>query len=206
MQVRLGFSKNPQNDTFNDFYTERKASKIIFHKRFHEQSKMDNNIALVQLDKAVEFDDHVAPIRIFDGVQGFDAGSCAGVEAGWIKYGNRKVTGISGGVIQYVEPPMSDFVLREAINKIYTNANCQASLYTEITEDMLCAKTDVFEAQGVSPEHFRGNDGGPLIIRTGNHVQQVGIKSWAYEGMAYPTVYTKLTDRHLSWIMDNLQM
>lgn len=205
MQVRIGFSKNPINDTYNDFYIERKASKIIFHKRFHEQSKMDNNIALVQLDHPVEFDDHVAPIRIFNGARGFDQGNCAGLEAGWIKYGNRKVTGISGGVIQYVEPPMSDFVLREAINKIFKNVDCQTQLYTEITDDMLCAKMDSFEAQGVSTDRFRGNDGGPLLIRIGDRVQQVGIKSWAYEGHQYPAVYTRVSS-YLNWISENLQM
>jgi len=159
----------------------------------------------VQLDSPVEFDDHVAPIGIFSGARGFDSGKCAGVEAGWIKYGNRKVTGISDGVIQYVEPPVSDFVLREAINKIFRNVDCQTQLYTEITDDMLCAKTDAFEARGVSAEHFRGNDGGPLIIRVGNNVQQVGIKSWAYEGHQYPTVYTRV-DKYLTWIKDNLEM
>lgn len=205
MQVRLGFSKNPLNDTFNHFYQERKASKIIFHKRFHEQSKMDNNIALVQLDQPVEFDDHIAPIQIFNGATGYDQGSCAGVEAGWIKYGNRKFTGISDGVIQYVDPPMSDFVLREAINKIYKNTDCQSQLFTEITDDMLCAKTETFEAHGVSTDHFRGNDGGPLVIRVNNGVQQVGIKSWAYEGNQYPTVYTRVQN-YISWIQDNLKI
>ncbi|CAL8143253.1 unnamed protein product [Orchesella dallaii] len=205
MQVRIGFTKNRLNDTFNDYYLERKASKIIFHKRFHEQSKMDNNIALVQLDQPVEFDEHVAPIGIFSGARGFDVGNCSGVEAGWIKYGNRKVTGISGGVIHYIEPPTSDFVLREAINRIFTNAECQSQLFTEITEEMLCAKTDIFEAHGISTNQFRGNDGGPLVIQVGDRVQQVGIKSWAYEGHQYPTVYTRVSE-YLDWIRNNLQM
>jgi secreted trypsin-like serine protease len=100
---------------------------------------------------------------------------------------------------------MSDFVLREAINKIYKNSDCQRQLYTEITEDMLCAKTDVFEARGVSVAHFRGNDGGPLVIRAGDNVQQVGIKSWAYEGQQYPSVFTRV-DKYLTWIKDNLEM
>ncbi|ODN01389.1 Tryptase [Orchesella cincta] len=205
MQVRIGFTKSRLNDTFNDYYLERKASKIIFHKRFHEQSKMDNNIALVQLDQPVEFDEHVAPIGIFSGARGFDTGNCSGVEAGWIKYGNRKVTGISGGVIHYIEPPTSDFVLREAINRIYTNEECQSQLFTEITEDMLCAKTDIFEAHGVSASKFKGNDGGPLVIRVGDRVQQVGIKSWAYEGNQYPTIYTRV-ENYVDWIRNNLQM
>lgn len=205
MQVRIGFSKNPGNDTYNHFYLERKASKIIFHKRFHEQSKMDNNIALVQLNSPVQFDLHVTPIKIFNGAGGFDQGSCAAVEAGWIKYGNRKVTGISEGVIQYVEAPQNDFVLREAINKIYTNSDCQSKLYTQINDDMLCAKTDSSEAHGVSTDRFRGNDGGPLVIRVGDRIQQVGIKSWAYEGHQYPTVYTRV-DKYLPWIRENLQL
>lgn len=201
MQVRIGFTRNPHNNTFNDYHEERKASKIIFHKRFHEQSKMEHNIALVQLTEAVEFDKHVAPIRIFNDLRGFDVGTCSGVEPGWIKYGNRKVTGISDGVIHYVDPPMSDFVLKEAIRRIYRNEDCRLQLFTDITEEMLCAKTNVVEAHS----DFRGNDGGPLVVKVGENYQQVGIKSWAYEGNQYPTVFTRV-DRYLSWIKDNLQM
>lgn len=205
MQIRIGFSRNSKNDTFNDYYLERKASKIIFHRRFHEQSKMDNNIALIKLDQPVEFDDHVAPIGIFNGVQGFDAGNCTAVEAGWIKYGNRKVTGASGGVIHFIEAPMSDFHLRESLSRVFSNKECGEQLNSQITDKMLCAKAELFEEPKVSTDFFRWNDGGPLVVKVGNIIQQVGIKSWAYEGHQYPTVYTSVNSFQ-SWIRDNLKM
>lgn len=206
MQIRIGFTKRSTNDTFNDYYVLRNASKIIFHKRFHEQSKMDNNIALIKLDEPIsEFDDHIAPIGVFNGLGGFDVGNCSAAEAGWIKYGNRRVTGISGGVIQFVEPPMSDFHLRESLSRVLSNEECNTQLNSQINEKMLCAKSTIFEEPSVSTDFFRWNDGGPLVVKVGNRVQQIGIKSWAYEGQQYPTVYTRV-DSYLEWIRNNLKM
>lgn len=206
MQIRIGFSKRSnRNDTFNDYYVLRNASKIIFHKRFHEQNKMDNNIALIKLDEPVEFDGHIAPIGVFKGMTGFDVGNCSGAEAGWVKYGNRKVTGISPGVIHYVEAPSGDFHLRESISQVLTEDECSGSLSSQTNEKMICAKTTSFEEPNVSTDFFRWNDGGPLIVKVGGMVQQIGIKSWAYEGQQYPTVYTRV-DSYLSWIRNNLKM
>jgi trypsin len=205
MQIRLGFTKRGENDTFNDYIEERRASKIIFHKRFHEQSKMDNNIALIKLDQPVEFNDHIAPIGVFNGLRGFDAGNCSAIEAGWIKFGNRRVTGISGGVIHFVEPPMSDFHLRESLSRVFNSKECSVQLNSQINEKMLCAKSKLFEEPNVSTDFFRWNDGGPLVVQVGNMIQQIGIKSWAYEGQQYPTVYTRV-DSYLDWIRDNLKM
>lgn len=209
MQIRIGFSKRSTNDTFNDYYVLRNASKIIFHKRFNEQSKMDNNIALIKLDEPVEFDDHIAPISIFNDLGGFDVGNCTSVEAGWIKFGNRKVTGASDGVIHFVEAPMSDFHLRESLSRVLNNEECNTQLNSQINEKMLCAKSTAFDGKSTDMSTympvFRWNDGGGLLVKVGNRVQQIGIKSWAYEGQNYPTVFTKI-DSFYDWIRNNLKM
>jgi len=204
MQVRIGFSKRPENDTFADYYVKRRASKIIYHKRFHAQNKMDNNIALVVLDEPVMFDEHVSPITIFNGATGYDSGHCVASEAGWIKPGNKKVTGIFGGKIHFIEAPMTDFSLKESLTRVTTYYECRKELASEVTQKMICAKPDSYEMEGLTG-HFKGNDGGPLVIKVGDMVQQVGIKSWAYQGGLYPTVYTRI-DSYFDWILDNITL
>lgn len=206
MQIRIGFSKrSSSNDTFNDYYVVRNVSKIIFHKRFHEQNKMDHNIALIKLDEPVEFDDHIFPLGVFNGLNDFDTGNCTAAEAGWIKFGNRRVTGISPGVIHFVEPPVSNFHLRESLSRVLSNEECNDQLKSQVNDNMICARTTLFEEPNVSTDFFRWNDGGPLVVRVGRIVQQIGIKSWAYEGQQYPTVYTRV-DNYLDWIRNNLKM
>lgn len=116
---------------------------------------MDNNIALIKLDEPVEFDQNVAPIGIFAPLGGYDIGNCTAAEAGWIKYGNRKVTGISDGVIQFVEPPTSDFHLRESLSRVLSNEECNTQLNSQITDKMICARTTISEEPTVSTDFFR---------------------------------------------------
>lgn len=162
---------------------ERGVERVVKHAGYNSAT-YNNDIALVRLDKPVDFTGGAlrpvcmpTPGKSFTGLEG--------VVTGW------------GAVHEHGSIATS---LQEVKVPIMSNSECRKSGYgaSRITDNMICA--------GVKKggrDACQGDSGGPLHVNNGTH-QIVGVVSWG-EGCAkpnYPGVYTRV-NRYGTWIRSN---
>ncbi|XP_050714718.1 uncharacterized protein LOC126997589 isoform X4 [Eriocheir sinensis] len=169
----------------NEPYSQTiKAINVVTHERF-DSSSMDNDIALLFLERPVQFSQYIAPICLSTRDDTFV--DEVAISSGW---GHTHYAGQVSNKLQKV-----------ALGTI-TNEECQklyASKY-DITENMLCTYTEAKDA-------CQGDSGGPLVRKTkdGKWVQ-VGLTSFGYR-CAYkdsPGVFSNVAN-YVDWIQRNLR-
>ncbi|KAI4457442.1 tryptase-related [Holotrichia oblita] len=164
----------------------RNLVDMIPHKRFDSKT-FNNDIALLELDQPVDFDDRIQPLCLpqtaykdYTGVQA--------VVAGWGKVGEKLDT---------------SRILRKVVVPVWSKEDCYSSQYgkAKLSENMFCA--GYTEGQR---DACQGDSGGPLHMKaTQGYMELIGVVSWG-RGCGRPNlpgVYTKITN-YLDWIEGNL--
>uniref|UniRef100_A0A1B0GJV0 Putative trypsin-1 n=1 Tax=Lutzomyia longipalpis TaxID=7200 RepID=A0A1B0GJV0_LUTLO len=170
--------KNLRNDTV------RGVVGFKIHNQY-DSNTYNCDIALLKLDKPLEFKEPLKPVCLPDFKKSFTG--VDGIVTGW---GATRENGPLADKLQEVKVP------------ILSNSECKQSKYgsSRITENMLCAG---YKEGG--RDSCQGDSGGPMHVLGANGLyQQVGIVSWG-QGCArpdYPGVYTRV-NRFRSWIVRN---
>lgn len=180
MYVTLG-DNNRQISSDNPFKVSVGVEAVVSHPKYDSMT-VDNDIAMLRLSKAVEYNQAVAPICLpCDMTEKTFQGS-TGTVTGW---GSTAALGDVSSVLQEVTLP------------ILTTEECQVYLSNAITSNMLCT----YQA---GKDACQGDSGGPLAWEDVDSLYYLaGIVSWGY-GCAdaeSPGVYTKVS-KYLPWIQE----
>lgn len=119
MQIYLG-----GHNITKDYSEIRRIKTISEHERFDIIS-FDNDIAVLELDRAVNFGSTVQPVCLPSGEVADFSGSM-GIIAGWGRLGETKPT---------------SSILRSLLVPVWSHSQCQQSGYgvKRITDNMMCA-------------------------------------------------------------------
>ncbi|XP_025214023.1 suppressor of tumorigenicity 14 protein [Theropithecus gelada] len=152
---------------------ERRLKRIISHPSFNDFT-FDYDIALLELEKPVEYSSVVRPICLPDASHVFPAGKAIWV-TGW---GHTQYGGTSALILQKGEI------------RVINQTTCESLLPQQITPRMMCVG---FLSGGV--DSCQGDSGGPLSsVEADGRIFQAGVVSWG-DGCAQrnkPGVYTRL--------------
>ncbi|XP_069750882.1 transmembrane protease serine 3-like isoform X2 [Narcine bancroftii] len=167
--------------------TLRYVSKIITH-RIYNPDTNDNDIALMKLQKPLEFRDKIQPVCLPSFDQQFPDGmSC------WI-------TGF--GHVEEEATSVSNILLEAQVKIIGREICNQRNIYNGlITENMICAGK---LSGGV--DSCQGDSGGPLVCEVSGTYYLAGVTSWGL-GCARinrPGVYVKVT-QFTNWIFTQIE-
>ncbi|GAB6027819.1 hypothetical protein CHUAL_002048 [Chamberlinius hualienensis] len=164
---------------------QRNVRRVVVHRKFNSLT-FDNDLALLELDRPVEYKPHIVPICLPD--DNIDLTDQVAIVSGWgrLKYGGRLPTGL-----QHVEVP------------IIPNRKCQQMFLSAghlkgLGDKFICAGykdggKDSCEGDSGGPLMLEGNDGRWILIGTVSH----GIKC-AYPNL--PGVYINIA-AYKSWIL-----
>ncbi|KAJ8724504.1 hypothetical protein PYW08_015978 [Mythimna loreyi] len=150
---------------------------------------LSNDIALLKLNKPVEYNHAVRPVCLPKNDDSAYTGRTA-IVAGW---GAMNETGKWSCTVLEAELP------------VLSNEACRSTNYnaSKIKDVMMCAGFP----ETAHKDACTGDSGGPLIAENEEHMYDlIGVVSWGY-GCArkgYPGVYTRVT-KYLGWIKDNTQ-
>lgn len=165
-------------------HVERKIKRLVRHKGF-DMRTLYNDVAILTLDKPVEFSQTVRSICLPRGRASFEGK--IGTVIGW---GSLRESGPQPSILQKVNIP------------VWTNAECKARYGPAapggIVDHMLCAGR-------ATKDSCTGDSGGPLMVNDGKWTQ-VGIVSWGIgcgKG-EYPGVYTRVS-YFMPWITKNIK-
>ncbi|XP_026807478.1 serine protease Hayan-like [Rhopalosiphum maidis] len=189
VRVRLG-DLNLQNENDGAHPVEFSVDEIIIHPDYNKTSKY-NDIALIRLDNAVKFNDHIRPACLNNNEN--------------IDY-SHKVTATGWGSIEYGDRSSDhllkvdlDLIDNRQCNKLYEAESKTRTLSRGIIDSMLCAG----DLAG-GHDTCLGDSGGPLVVRSEKNAcvfNLIGITSFgkfcATENS--PGVYTKVS-AFLPWI------
>ncbi|XP_053687224.1 brachyurin-like [Sabethes cyaneus] len=163
------------------------ASGVRVHEGY-SQTNIRNDIAVVRLNHAIDFNARVQPVRI---PAAGDSRHFAGL------------TGTASGFGRWTDSSTAtSAVLRYVSNPILTEADCLARWDNNanlIQPQNICVSGE----GGRSPCH--GDSGGPLTIAEGGSSVQVGIVSFGSTAgcsIGMPAVYVRVT-HFRQWIVDN---
>ncbi|GAB1294002.1 Suppressor of tumorigenicity 14 protein homolog [Apodemus speciosus] len=152
---------------------ELKLKRIITHPSFNDFT-FDYDIALLELEKSVEYSTVVRPICLPDATHVFPAG-----KAIWVTGWGLTEEGGTGAL-----------VLQKGEIRVINQTTCEDLMPQQITPRMMCVG---FLSGGWTPA--RGDSGGPLSsVEKDGRIFQAGVVSWG-EGCAQrnkPGVYTRL--------------
>ncbi|KAK6627827.1 hypothetical protein RUM44_010306 [Polyplax serrata] len=182
-KITVRFLEHDRGSESESSVIERKVNRVIRHSGYNDRT-FNNDIALLQLDKEVTFDDELRPVCL--PARGKSFSHYDGLVTGW---GVRSQGGVTSPILHEVTVP------------IMSNAECRKTKYgsKRITDNMLCAGFP----EG-KKDACQGDSGGPLHVVNGTYHDIVGVVSWG-EGCArpgYPGVYSRV-NRYLTWIARN---
>ncbi|XP_053469976.1 serine protease 33-like [Ictalurus furcatus] len=176
MTVNLGIT-NLQGSNPNR--QQRTIFRLISHPNY-DYTTNDNDIALLQLNAAVTFNDSVVPVCL------------AATNSDFPPKTNVWVTGW-GDINSDVSLPYPE-TLQEVQVPIVSNKDCAKSYF--ITNNMMCAGL----TEG-GKDSCQGDSGGPMVFKQNTTWVQAGIVSFGY-GCAlanYPGVYSRVS-KYQDWI------
>merc|ERR1712168_843195 len=157
------------------------VAKIVMHEDYDDWT-VQNDICLLQLEKAATLGKHVGTIKLPNQNDEYEEGTTCTV-TGW---GAIKEGGHLAHKLQKVDVP------------VVSDENCRSAYgEEEIADSMICAG---FDAGG--RDSCQGDSGGPFMC--GDELS--GIVSWGY-GCAeagYPGVYTQ-TSYFISWLNSHMK-
>ncbi|XP_029428652.1 suppressor of tumorigenicity 14 protein isoform X2 [Rhinatrema bivittatum] len=159
-----------------------KIKRIIAHRDFNDYS-YDYDIAVLELENAIQFSNTIQPICLPDATHNFPVGKSLWV-TGW---GATKEGGPGAAVLQKAEI------------RIINQTECNKILSGAVTPRMICAG---YLSGGI--DACQGDSGGPLSsVEANNRLYLTGVVSWG-EGCARrdkPGLYTLVTTLR-KWITD----
>ncbi|XP_013391987.1 tolloid-like protein 2 isoform X2 [Lingula anatina] len=161
--------------------------KEIFSHEGYDGGSLDNDIALMKLDRPVTYSPERSPVCLPEPGDAVVAGTTCYV-TGWGKLGEQEG---SPSILQEVQVP------------VVARADCNAAnAYDgEITSNMICAGV-----QGGGKDSCQGDSGGPLVCNENGKWKQFGVVSWG-RGCAragLPGVYADVT-KYLTWIAQKIR-
>jgi secreted trypsin-like serine protease len=161
------------------------VDSIFVHENYNSNT-MENDISVVKLATAIQFNENVTAACAPDPADLYEYRKCQC--SGW-------GTVNSGGVCC---PP----ALRYVVMNVTTNAFCDAEYRYKIYDDMICASDNV---GGTERDSCQGDSGGPLTIKEADGTfRVVGIVSWGIGcASGYPGVYCRV-GYHASWVTDTI--
>ncbi|XP_060089724.1 coagulation factor VII isoform X1 [Heteronotia binoei] len=183
LRIKLG---EYDRDYEEEAEQERRVAEIIIHEQYIPK-KTDNDIALLRLDKPVNFTDYVIPICLPE--QQFAATVLSSIKFSTVSGWGRL---IEGGAT-------SSLLLRVNLPQIKTKECIQHTNFN-ITRNMFCAGylTGTKDA-------CEGDSGGPHATQYKNTWFLTGIVSWGKGCAAEGTygVYTKVS-RYIEWLNNHM--
>ncbi|XP_002161936.3 tolloid-like protein 1 isoform X2 [Hydra vulgaris] len=170
----------------DDGFEQDRAIKNIFIHPNYGFITHDNDIALLQLEERLYFNDRVSNVCLPSENTELPIGKKCSV-AGW---GARKFLRQPEGLLAHVEP------------KIVSQNECNSlkAYNKRVTDRMFCAGDD-----GV--DSCQGDGGSPIICIDQNHSFAFGLASWG-NGCAFPGKYGVYTDvrKFRQWIDDTIEL
>lgn len=160
---------------------QRNIKQIIPHPYYNHYT-FDNDIALMELSKPVEYSDYIKPICLPSPQHVFASGSTVWI-TGW---GATREGGFAATVLQ------------KAQVRIINHGVCDKLMSGQLTSRMLCAG---ILSGGV--DACQGDSGGPLSFPDGSRMFLAGVVSWG-DGCARrnkPGIYTTVT-KFRGWIKE----
>jgi len=163
------------------------AENVIIHPDYNDgRANLEvraNDIAIIKLEKELEFTDGVRPICLPNANQEYSEGTTF-LASGW---GNTKYGVSSSGSRK----------LKQVFMKFVNLDDCKKELY-HVRDHYLCAKGA--QAGG---DTCQGDSGGPLITRTKSRQWILsGVTSWGLGCGKSAGVYTSVA-KFISWIKEN---
>ncbi|KAI1893666.1 hypothetical protein AGOR_G00126050 [Albula goreensis] len=178
-EAYLGLHKQRQ---MGKFTVQRNLKQIISHPYYNPHT-FDNDIALMELDAPVVFNQNIQPICLPSGSHVFPAGKNVWI-TGW---GATREGGYGASVLQKAEV------------RIINSTKCNELMNGQITSRMMCAGV---LSGGV--DACQGDSGGPLSSKESNgRLFLGGVVSWG-DGCARrnkPGIYTRVT-KFRGWIRE----
>nr|XP_023680002.1 urokinase-type plasminogen activator-like [Paramormyrops kingsleyae] len=183
MTIFLG--KNAINESDASREQSFEVQKLITHEAYNDevQPYYNNDIALLKIkcNRCAKMTDSVRTACLPPPSQMLPPGSSCQV----IGYGKDETLHYS----QY---------LKEGTVQLVAQKDCTSDTYygTAVTDNMFCANSRTW-----TTDACKGDSGGPLICKVGNHMFLFGIVSWGEECAKRnrPGVYTKVTNYN-KWI------
>ncbi|XP_055847902.1 trypsin-1-like [Episyrphus balteatus] len=168
-------------------YTEIRRIKAIHDHEYFDVVSFNNDIALIELDRPVQFGPKVQPVCLPSAGEA-DYSGVLGLVAGWGKTGEKDKT----------SP-----ILRSVSVPVWSQEQCKDAGYgsKRITDNMMCAgyhdgKIDACQ----------GDSGGPMLREAAaGSTEIIGVVSWG-RGCArpnFPGIYTKLSN-YVPWMQRKL--
>ncbi|XP_026533192.1 serine protease 27-like [Notechis scutatus] len=171
------------------------VKRIISHPDYTKEAASSGDIALVELNSPVTFNNYILPICLPASSVEFPANTKCWV-TGWGQIGSS-VNLASPQILQELEVPIID---RKTCNNLY-NISKKYQLQTDIVKaDMICAG---YKEGG--KDACQGDSGGPLVCKSNGVWTLAGVVSWG-EGCAQPNqlgIYTSVPF-YLDWIQSNI--
>jgi len=169
----------------NESRQETRYIQQVFIRPDFEKATFNNDIALILMDREVQFSNSVRPVCLPNTDR---------------SYNGQDTTVLGWGKLS--EGGLPAKLLQEATVPIMTQRKCRHETKyrtKEITENMICAGYD----NGII-DACQGDSGGPMVWRgsADQPFTQIGIVSWG-QGCAragYPGVYTRI-GRYIEWII-----
>lgn len=173
--VRVG-----KHDKYNSHPYEqtRGVEQVIMHSKYN-QYNLNNDIALIKLDKEVDVTKMVKPACLPKLFEPLPAGTMC-YTTGW---GN-------------VQGTCCDQKLKQTMVPVIGNSDCDGYYPGQITDNMICAGY----VEG-GQDACQGDSGGPFVCQDGDHWNLQGITSWG-RGCAQPKqpgVYARVAN-YIDWI------
>lgn len=182
LSVRLGDTDILRTDDDRESKpVDLRVTETIVHENFRLQTYY-NDIALLKLEKPVNFTDYIRPICLpGPEMAKEDLMGYFGTVVGW---GATAFGGSESGVLQYAQVP------------IWDNGDCDRIYKQDIEKIYLCAGL----ADG-GKDACQGDSGSPLMLNENGRWTIVGVVSFGTRCAepGFPGVYTRITE-FLAWI------
>eukprot|EP00095_Tigriopus_kingsejongensis_P009897 maker-scaffold470_size172058-snap-gene-0.30 protein:Tk09897 transcript:maker-scaffold470_size172058-snap-gene-0.30-mRNA-1 annotation:"transmembrane protease serine 9-like" len=161
-----------------EFTTTRRVLNIIIHPRYSATPGSPGDVALLQLDRPVEYNRAIKPICLPKLEAGGSFEQMLAVAAGW-------------GV---TEDQSSSDILRQVELNIIRNSTCvenMNAINVPILEDMICT----FKGPLGSETICSGDSGGPLMVRIDGKFTLAGLASFSVTDCSapFPAVFARIS-------------
>lgn len=172
--IKVYSGVHDQRQLNNTRVQSRTGAQLVVHGLYNKTGyEYDYDIAVIKLNKSLNFNKYVKPIRLAKGAETnlFAAGNDVTV-SGW------GTTLYGGSTSNFLRKTTVDIVSRNTCNRPNSYAGT-------ITSRMLCAARPNKDA-------CQGDSGGPLFLRNSGMYKQVGVVSFGIgcAESSYPGVYT----------------
>ncbi|XP_065315290.1 transmembrane protease serine 11G-like [Gordionus sp. m RMFG-2023] len=184
--ITLSFGTLFSGNVNDEFEQMRRAVRVTEHEGFNNGLKFNNDIAIIELDSPVQYNDYISPICL--PTKEYSVGSLCYVTG----YGSTKGTGVEN-------------VLNEVAIPIIASQQCSDPnwLGDKVNENMICAGGD-------EKDSCQGDSGGPfqcLDESEGNIWTLTGVVSWGIDcgKVTKPGVYTNVFN-YINWLEQRIPL